>query len=152
MGRSRLCWRRALFGGLGHPREDQVFSREAQNDYKTLESSFSTLDNVLLAMDFVLAQFEAGKEAHVDDPIMAPMYNSGWAKLDKYYRLTDESPAYVAAIVLHPSHKWHYIYENWKKEWAESSKKLIMTLCNEYKPWNDLFLSLRSHRRLRTSS
>jgi hypothetical protein len=32
--------------------------------------------------------------------------------LDKYYRLTDESPAYVAAIVLHPSHKWHYIYEN----------------------------------------
>jgi hypothetical protein len=101
---------------------------------KALESSFSTLDNVLSAMDFVLAQFEAGKEAHVDDLIMAPMYNSGWAKLDKYYRLTDESPAYVAAIVLHPSHKWHYIYENWKKEWAESSKKLIMTLWNEYKP------------------
>ena len=79
---------------------------------KALESSFSTLDNVLLAMDFVLAQFEAGKEAHVDDLIMAPMYNSGWAKLDKYYRLTDESPAYVTAIMLHPSHKWHYIYKN----------------------------------------
>ncbi|OWT42315.1 transposase-like protein [Pochonia chlamydosporia 170] len=74
---------------------------------KALESSFATLDHVLLAMDFVLAQFEAGKEAYTDDPIMAPMYNSGWAKLDKYYRLTDESPAYVAAIVLHPSHKWH---------------------------------------------
>ncbi|KAM4064711.1 transposase-like protein [Hirsutella rhossiliensis] len=83
---------------------------------KALESSFATLDNVLLAMDFVLAQFEAGKEAHIDDPIMAPMYNSGWAKMDKYYCLTDESPAYVAAIVLHPSHKWHYIHENWKKE------------------------------------
>ncbi|KAH7459105.1 hypothetical protein FOMA001_g19259 [Fusarium oxysporum f. sp. matthiolae] len=82
---------------------------------KALESSFATLDNVLLAMDFVLAQFEAGKEAYIDDPIMAPMYNSGWAKLDKYYRLTDESPAYVAAIVLHPSHKWHYIQENWKR-------------------------------------
>ncbi|WKT54430.1 hypothetical protein QSH57_005014 [Fusarium oxysporum f. sp. vasinfectum] len=87
---------------------------------KALESSFATLDNVLLAMDFVLAQFEAGKEAYIDDPIMAPMYNSGWAKLDKYYRLTDESPAYVAAIVLHPSRKWHYIQENWKKEWVES--------------------------------
>ncbi|KAF6518360.1 hypothetical protein HZS61_002438 [Fusarium oxysporum f. sp. conglutinans] len=101
---------------------------------KALESSFATLDNVLLAMDFVLAQFEAGKEAYIDDPIMAPMYNSGWAKLDKYYRLTDESPAYVAAIVLHPSHKWHYIQENWKKEWAESSKKLMETLWNDYKP------------------
>ena len=101
---------------------------------KALESSFATLDNVLLAMDFVLAQFEAGKEASIDDPVMAPMYNSGWAKLDKYYRLTDESPAYVAAIVLHPSHKWHYIQENWKKEWVEPSEKLIETLWNEYKP------------------
>ncbi|TVY74496.1 Zinc finger BED domain-containing protein RICESLEEPER 2 [Fusarium oxysporum f. sp. cubense] len=101
---------------------------------KALESSFATLDNVLLAMDFVLAQFEAGKEAYIDDPIMAPMYNSGWAKLDKYYLLTDESPAYVAAIVLHPSHKWHYIQENWKKEWVESSKKLMETLWNDYKP------------------
>ncbi|KAF5705165.1 ribonuclease H [Fusarium mundagurra] len=101
---------------------------------KALESSFATLDNVLLAMDFVLAQFEAGKEANVDDPVMAPMYNSGWAKMDKYYRLTDESPAYVAAIVLHPSHKWHYIQENWKKEWVESSKELLETLWNEYKP------------------
>ncbi|EXL65349.1 hypothetical protein FOPG_18415, partial [Fusarium oxysporum f. sp. conglutinans race 2 54008] len=57
-----------------------------------------------------------------------------WAKLDKYYRLTEESPAYVAAIVLHPSHKWHYIQENWKEEWIEPSKKLIETLWNEYKP------------------
>ncbi|KHO11387.1 hypothetical protein MAA_10902 [Metarhizium robertsii ARSEF 23] len=101
---------------------------------KALESSFATLDHVLLAMDFVLAQFEAGKETYADDPIMAPMYNSGWAKLDKYYRLTDESPAYVAAIVLHPSHKWHYIHENWKTEWVESSKELIETLWGEYKP------------------
>ncbi|TVY62384.1 putative AC transposase [Fusarium oxysporum f. sp. cubense] len=101
---------------------------------KALESSFATLDNVLLAMDFVLAQLEAGREAAIDDSVMAPMYNSGWAKLDKYYRLTEESPAYVTAIVLHPSHKWHYIQENWRKEWAESSKKLIETLWNEYKP------------------
>jgi hypothetical protein len=35
-------------------------------------------------MDFVLAQFEEGKEAHVDDLIMAPMYNSGWANI--YYK------------------------------------------------------------------
>jgi hypothetical protein len=79
-------------------------------------------------MDFVLAQFKAGKEAYIDDLIMVLIYNSGWAKLDKYYRLTDKLPAYIAVIVLYPSHKWHYIYENWKKELAESSKKLIMIL------------------------
>ncbi|KJZ68557.1 hypothetical protein HIM_12053 [Hirsutella minnesotensis 3608] len=83
---------------------------------KALESSFATLDNVLLAMDFVLAQFEEGKDASANDPIVAPMFNPGWAKMDKYYSLTDESPAYVAAIVLHTYHKWHYIDENWKQE------------------------------------
>ncbi|KAH7471723.1 hypothetical protein FOMA001_g13235 [Fusarium oxysporum f. sp. matthiolae] len=83
---------------------------------KALESSFATLDNVLLAMDFVLAQFEAGKEATMNDPVMAPMYNSGWAKLDKYYRLL----------------------KNRLQEWIEPSKKLIETLWNEYKPMEPL--------------
>ncbi|KJZ74134.1 hypothetical protein HIM_05666 [Hirsutella minnesotensis 3608] len=115
-------------------RKIKSFLEKLKMTTKALESSFATLDNVLLAMDFLLTQFEAGKEAHIDDPMMAPMYNSGWAKLDKYYCLTDESPAYVAAIVLHPSHKWHYIHENWKKEWVESSKKLMETLWDEYKP------------------
>lgn len=101
---------------------------------KALESSFATLDNVLLATDFVLAQFEEGKEASADDPIMAPMFNSGWAKLDKYYCLTDESPAYVAAVVLHPSHKWHYIEESWKPEWAQSARRLLSGLWDAYKP------------------
>lgn len=118
-----------------------TFLEKLKMTTKALESSFATLDNVLLAMDFVLAQFEAGKETYADDRIMAPMYNSGWAKLDKYYRLTDESPAYVAAIVLHPSHKWHYIHENWKTEWVESSKELIETLWGEYKPVESLPLS-----------
>ncbi|KAI9148697.1 Zinc finger BED domain-containing protein [Paramyrothecium foliicola] len=95
---------------------------------------FTTVPRVLTEEDFVLAQFEAGKEAATDDPMMAPMYNSGWAKLDKYYCLTDESPAYVAAIVLHPSHKWHYIQENWKQEWVQSSKRLMEALWSEYNP------------------
>ena len=45
---------------------------------KALKSSFITFDNVFLAMDFILAQSEAGKEARKDDRIVPPMYNSGW--------------------------------------------------------------------------
>jgi len=101
---------------------------------KALESPFATLDNVLLAMDYILTQFETGKTMHEGDPLMSSMYNSGWAKLDKYYRLTDESPAYVAAIVLHPSHKWHYIEKSWEEEWIEPSRKMMEMLWNEYKP------------------
>jgi hypothetical protein len=33
----------------------------------------------------------------------------GWEKLDKYYRFTDDSSAYVAAIALHPRFKWRWI-------------------------------------------
>jgi hypothetical protein len=43
------------------------------------------------------------------------LYNSlqlGWEKLDKYYRLTDDSSAYVAAIALHPRFKWRWIRRN----------------------------------------
>jgi hypothetical protein len=112
----------------------KAFLEKLKMTTKALESSFATLDNVLLAMDFVLAQFEAGKDAHTDDPILAPMYNSGWAKLDKYYCLTDESPAYVAAIVLHPSHKWHYVHENWKQDWVDSAKTMVDSFWEEYKP------------------
>ncbi|KAH8715349.1 hypothetical protein HC256_004178 [Beauveria bassiana] len=106
----------------------KAFLEKLKMTTKALESSFVTLDHVLLAMDFMLAQFEAGKAASRDDPMMSPMYNSGWAKLDKYYCLTDESPAYVAAIVLHPSHKWHYVQENWRKDWVEPAKALVDAL------------------------
>ncbi|EFZ03047.2 Ribonuclease H-like protein [Metarhizium robertsii ARSEF 23] len=83
---------------------------------KALESSFATLDNVLLAMDFMLGQFEAGKEAHVDDPMMGPMYNSGWAKLDKYYRLTDESPARCGRNI----NPWNHLFRHGRYKPVES--------------------------------
>jgi hypothetical protein len=34
--------------------------------------------------------------------------DSCWAKLQKYYKLIDQSPVYTAAVVLNPQHKWHY--------------------------------------------
>jgi len=32
--------------------------------------------------------------------------------MEKYYKMTDESPAYIAAIVLNPNAKWKYIKNN----------------------------------------
>jgi hypothetical protein len=56
-------------------------------------------------MDFLLGKFEA---ARIEYAFMAPCINTGWAKLDAYYTLTERSSAYVAAIVLSPNRKWHY--------------------------------------------
>lgn len=41
------------------------------------------------------------------------MVNSGWAKLDKYYTKTEETPVYIAAVVLDPTQKWAYFEEHW---------------------------------------
>ena len=33
------------------------------------------------------------------------MFNSGWAKIEKYYKMANKSPAYIAAIILDPNAK-----------------------------------------------
>ena len=62
------------------------------------------------------------------------MFNSGWAKLNKYYTTTDETPAYVAALVLNPRWKWGYIEKHWEKAWLPKSKKLLEELWEIYRP------------------
>ena len=42
--------------------------------------------------------------------------------MKKYYNLTNESPAYTAAIVLHPSFKWQYIQETWELAWLPDAE------------------------------
>jgi hypothetical protein len=62
-----------------------VLGPPASQTTLTLESHNSTLDMVLHAMNFVLEQFETFKEKHKYHPILGPMFDSGQAKMDKYY-------------------------------------------------------------------
>lgn len=62
------------------------------------------------------------------------MVNSGWEKLSKYYKLTDQSPVYIAALVLNPNFKWRYIQENWTKEWIPAAKEKMRQFWDSYKP------------------
>lgn len=89
---------------------------------KSLEGSVIGLTKGLPAMDFILGHFEAGRKTYGNDTIMAPLYQNGWEKLKKYYNLTTESPAYVAAIVLNPCHKWSYIEEKWEASWVPQAR------------------------------
>ena len=59
----------------------------------------------------------------------------GWEKLDKYYTLTDDSPAYVASICLHPRYKWKWIEKKWahRPDWIEGAKLGVRRLWEEYK-------------------
>jgi hypothetical protein len=110
------------------------FLDELRQTTLDLEDSTSTLDSVLPAMDYVLEKFESFKEDHKDDPILAPMFNSGWAKMEKYHSLTDRSSAYIGSVVLNPTFKWKYIEENWDAEWVPNAKRLMKQLWDSYKP------------------
>jgi hypothetical protein len=59
--------------------------------------------------------------------------NNAWAKLDEYYNLTNDSPVYVAALVLHPGHKWKYINERWDRDdWKKSAKDDFKSFYERY--------------------
>jgi hypothetical protein len=101
---------------------------------KACESHQSTLDLVIPSMDYILAQFEKGKDENQDDR-MGPMFNSGWAKMDKYYRLSDSTPVYVAAVVLHPQRKWRHIQKHWDPQWQEAARVQMKEFWEKsYKP------------------
>lgn len=112
-----------------------AFLDELSQTTLALEPNSSTLENVLPAMDYILERFEAGRSEYKNNEIIAPMFNSGWAKLDKYYGLTEESPAYAAALVLNPSFKWVYVRKNWQSGWVKTAEKMVQDLWDkQYKP------------------
>ena len=87
-------------------------------------------------MDFILEMFEDGKEHFKDNDFMAPCINSAWSKLNKYYAKTSESPAYIAALVLHPAFKWEYIEATWDPKWIPKSREQVEELWKRYQPVN----------------
>ncbi|KAK2468862.1 hypothetical protein H9L39_19454 [Fusarium oxysporum f. sp. albedinis] len=72
------------------------------------EGMGDSISDVLPTMDYLLHHIEAAKKA-TTLPHLATMMETAWAKLADYYELTEDSPVYSAAIVLHPSLKWAYM-------------------------------------------
>jgi hypothetical protein len=56
---------------------------------------------------------------------MAPSFNSGWPKVQKYYQKTENTPIYAAALVLHLAYKWEYVEGNWDAAWVPETKKHV---------------------------
>src|SRR3954468_23836900 len=57
----------------------------------------------------------------------------GWYLLSKYYELTDECPAYAAALLLHPAMRAKYININWDNEWCGPAITAARRIWQEYK-------------------
>ena len=107
-----------------------------QSDGK--DCNHGSLWESLTAIDFLMSRLEELKEHHTFLPAshFKASVNLGWKKLDKYYRLSDNSPAYRAAIVVHPAKKMRWFEAKWNKhhpEWIAAARDDITALYNEYK-------------------
>ena len=59
----------------------------------------------------------------------------------KYYELTDNTEAYVVAMVLDPRQKYKYFYDNWQKKHHAGVKRKTETMYKEFRIDNDVAAS-----------
>ncbi|CCE34912.1 uncharacterized protein CPUR_08851 [Claviceps purpurea 20.1] len=69
-----------------------------------------------------------------DRRLLCTNVNAGWAKLNKYYTLTDLSSAYVAAVVLHPAFTWKWLKNRWnsRPSWIDDAEERVQHLWADY--------------------
>jgi len=111
------------------------------------EGRYSTAETILPIMEFLLEIFEDGRHKHVDNPFLGPCCQAGWDKLEKYYNKTEESCAYVAAVVLVPTRKWEFFEKGviWSEDWLKDAQMAVQKVWeDEYKQVDPIFLTPRS--------
>jgi hypothetical protein len=62
--------------------------------------------------------------------------NLGWQKLEQYYRKLDDTPVYVAAVILHPRMKYRFLEKTWGShhyEWLKAARLAFTELVLQYK-------------------
>jgi hypothetical protein len=95
--------------------------------------------SVLLSMDMLLSRLESMKEESVRiSSAFQLSIDAAWAKLDKYYGLTERSPIYVVSIILHPCMKMKYFQRHWQEhpDWIESARRQMYDYYMQYCPNN----------------
>lgn len=85
------------------------------------EGDKSSISQSLLLMDALLTHYERNKAYYSQEDYydirMIRAIDMGWYILDKYYNITSEVPAYIAALLLDPSRRIAYIQKNWPNSW-----------------------------------
>jgi hypothetical protein len=99
------------------------------------EGDRDSLDQILTTMDFLVQHYEQAITTHKHNKQLLSRIMVSWYKFDDYYKLTDNTPVYVAAILLHPSLRFKTLEAQWKKR---LSKKQISDACSKAK---DLWLN-----------
>ena len=113
----------------------RAVSLTLQSDGK--DCNHGSLWQSLPAIDYLITKLETLKVKHTYLPNthFKAAINLGWKKLDKYYNLSDSTPAYRAAIVVHPAKKMAWFENKWKEQhpqWIDDARDAVHSLYLEY--------------------
>ncbi|OXV09396.1 hypothetical protein Egran_02841 [Elaphomyces granulatus] len=90
--------------------------------------------NVLLAFEYILNHMEKMNEKYqgqgAKDRHLSAVVELAWDKCTEYYRKLDDTPIYIAGVILHPSHKWQRLETLWggskkTRRWIQEGKAKI---------------------------
>jgi hypothetical protein len=86
---------------------------------KKLEGNEVTLDAVQATMDFLAMHLGECKDRYRSNPELFQSLMTCWYPCDKYYKLIDQSAAYVTAILLHLNKRKNNLTAAWKQRWVQ---------------------------------
>ena len=78
-----------------------------------------SLWEVLVSFEIILSHLEAARKKYLKTQtyrFLRSCINAAWAKAERYYKLLDDSPAYAAAVLLHPGLKWQFFRKHWARK------------------------------------
>ena len=99
-------------------REINIFLKPFEKVTSRTQGDLDSIEKTLATMDILVKHFEKQKSKHSNNIGFQNAILMAWHAFDKYYLLTDEVPAYAAALILHPSRRKRYIDANWDKSWV----------------------------------
>lgn len=96
----------------------------------------SSLDEVICSMDFLITHYKAATQQFQHNLTMVDRIMTSWYKFDIYYRRTDDSPVYAAAVLLHPSLRRAHLCEAWKDQtqYIGPAIEAVRMLWEDFKP------------------
>jgi hypothetical protein len=90
-----------------------------------------------LMMDALIAHFKEQQELHHNNTSFTESIITAWHAFDKYYNLIDQTGAYTAAILLHPSYRKSYLQTAWHRDWVSPGIERARTIWQQYKDFED---------------
>ena len=104
------------------------------------EGGHGAVWETLKTMDWLFMKIKQAAEEtrDEDDSHFKLGIDCGWLKLEEYYKLTDATPIYRAALALYPSYGYDYFDRHWRQKmnkpaWFTGMKAAVSDLWDEYR-------------------